>query len=102
MRSLKAPAPLQPNPPTVKAPDIRMRRLRRTEALRDLVRETHLSVDDFIYPLFVEEGQGEPQMIRSMPGVSRETENSLAHRIDGISDSGIKAVMLFGVSHNKD
>ena len=48
-------------------PELRMRRLRATQKFRDMVRETSLSVNDFIYPLFVKEGIGEPEEIRSMP-----------------------------------
>ena len=83
-------------------PHVRMRRLRRTEALRDMVRENHLSVSDLILPLFVEEDLTEPVEIQSMPGVYRETEKSLKDKMQQVADSGIKAVMLFGVSHNKD
>ncbi|MAF68170.1 MAG: porphobilinogen synthase [Micavibrio sp.] len=80
----------------------RMRRLRKTPALRDLVRETHLSVKDLIYPIFTEENLDERVEISSMPGVYRETEKSLATRVKEAADLGIPAVILFGVSHHKD
>ena len=79
-----------------------MRRLRKTEALRGLVRETSLSLNDLIYPIFVEEGLDAPQPISSMPGVSRIPEKKLAEEIKSIQADGIKSVMLFGVSHKKD
>jgi porphobilinogen synthase len=79
-----------------------MRRLRKTESLRALVRETHLSLDDLIYPIFVEEGIDVPLSISLMPGVSRIPEQHLAAEIKAVKSEGIKAVMLFGVSHTKD
>jgi porphobilinogen synthase len=83
-------------------PHVRMRRLRRTEALRDLVRENALSANDMIVPVFVEENIDERLPLASMPGVFRETEKSLETRVRDIAASGVKSVMLFGVSHNKD
>ena len=83
-------------------PHVRMRRLRRTDALRDMVRENHLSVSDLILPLFIEEDLDEPVEIQSMPGVYRETEKTLVTKMQEAQENGIKAVMLFGVSHNKD
>ncbi|MCI5060062.1 MAG: porphobilinogen synthase [Alphaproteobacteria bacterium] len=83
-------------------PHVRMRRLRRTDALRDMVRENSLSVNDLIYPLFVEEELDTPAPINSMPGVMRETEKSLEAKMKEVAKSGLKSVMLFGVSHHKD
>jgi porphobilinogen synthase len=83
-------------------PDFRFRRLRRTAGLRQLLRETHVSVDDFILPLFVEEGISEPVAVASMPGVQRHTERGLAAAVSQAWAAGIKAVILFGVSHHKD
>ncbi len=83
-------------------PDFRFRRLRRTPSLRQLLRETHVSADDFILPLFVEEGISEPVAVASMPGVQRHTERGLAAAVSKAWDAGIKAVILFGVSHHKD
>ncbi len=81
---------------------VRMRRLRRTENLRALVRETSLSVDDLIYPMFVEENLDERSPIKSMPGIFRETEKSIGKAVSDAYEAGIKSVMLFGVSHHKD
>ena len=83
-------------------PDFRFRRLRRTPSLRQLLKETHVSADDFILPLFVEEGISEPVAVASMPGVQRHTERGLAAAVSKAWDAGIKAVILFGVSHHKD
>lgn len=83
-------------------PHMRMRRLRRTEALRDMVRENTVTANDLIVPLFVEENITERLPLDSMPGIWRETEKSLEARVKDIAASGVKSIMLFGVSHNKD
>ncbi len=83
-------------------PQFRFRRLRRTQVLRDLTRDVHLSANDFILPLFIEEDIQKNVVIQSMPGVYRIPENALASRIQEVWDNGIKAVILFGVSHQKD
>lgn len=83
-------------------PHVRMRRLRRTSSIRDMVRENAVTANDLIVPLFVEENITERQPLSSMPGVFRETEKSLEARVKDIAASGVRGVMLFGVSHNKD
>lgn len=83
-------------------PEKRLRRLRKNETLRRMVRENHLSVDDFIYPIFVEEGAREREEIGSMPGVFRETEETLVAKVKECQDMGIPSIILFGVSKNKD
>lgn len=83
-------------------PTTRLRRLRRTEALRSLVRETHVTAHDLILPIFIEEGIDTPVPIGSMPGVSRIPERHLAREIEAIARDGVHAVMLFGISHAKD
>lgn len=80
----------------------RMRRLRKTPAMRSLLAENSISKNDFIYPIFVEEDAHERLEIKSLPGVFRETEKSLPARVEEIAKSGIPSIMLFGVSHNKD
>ncbi|MDO3385589.1 porphobilinogen synthase [Gilvimarinus sp. SDUM040013] len=82
--------------------DFRFRRLRRTPALRDMVRETELSVKDLILPVFVQENATAPVAIDSMPGVVRHPESQLADVVRQAWDLGIKAVLLFGVSEHKD
>lgn len=83
-------------------PEFRFRRLRRTDTLRKLIKETKVSVDDLILPIFVEEGIKEPFEIASMPGVYRYPESQLGGVIQRAWGKGIKAVLLFGVSHHKD
>lgn len=80
----------------------RMRRLRRTDSLRDIVRETILTPHDLILPAFVEENLDSPVPIGSMPGVYRQTEKTIADIARETAHSNVKAMMLFGVSHNKD
>lgn len=81
---------------------IRFRRRRRSAAIRDLVRENKLTTDDLILPIFVQEGISEPVTIESMPGVVRYPEDQLAQAVQNAWQLGIKAVLLFGVSENKD
>jgi porphobilinogen synthase len=83
-------------------PDRRMRRLRRTPALRRLVAETHLRVDDLVAPLFVREGLSEPQAISSLPGVFQHSHDSLKAEVENLVGLGVPAVMLFGIPLEKD
>jgi porphobilinogen synthase len=83
-------------------PNTRMRRLRRSGALRDLVRETTLTANDLIQPIFVEEGIQDAQPVASMPGVDRIPERHLEREIEALAVDGVRSVMLFGVSHHKD
>jgi porphobilinogen synthase len=79
-----------------------LRRLRRTPALRRLVAETQLSVDDLIAPLFVREGVDEPAAITSLPGVVQHTCESLRKEVHELAQLGVPAVILFGVPAAKD
>jgi len=79
-----------------------MRRLRRTPALRRMVAETRLGVDDLVAPLFVREGIDEPQSILSLPGVVQHTRGSLVDEVRALADLGVPAVILFGVPEHKD
>ncbi len=83
-------------------PTTRMRRLRRMRALRRMVEETHISPDDFIYPLFVVHGTDVRREIPSMPGVYHLSVDQLAWEIDEVSELGIPAVILFGLPASKD
>jgi porphobilinogen synthase len=83
-------------------PDFRFRRLRRTNALRELVRETHLRMSDFILPIFIEEGISAPVPIKSMPDIYRYPESQLAEIVTRAWSKGVRAVILFGVSTHKD
>jgi porphobilinogen synthase len=83
-------------------PEHRLRRLRRTPALRRLVAETQVTIDDLVAPLFVKEGLDAPEPVPSMPGVVQHTQESLRKEARAVSDLGIPAVMLFGVPARKD
>ncbi len=83
-------------------PQRRLRRLRRTPALRRLVAETHLSVDDLVAPLFVREGIDEPMPIASLPGVVQHTRESLRKEVSELAALGVPGVILFGVPGTKD
>ncbi|HJQ71479.1 MAG TPA: porphobilinogen synthase [Blastocatellia bacterium] len=81
---------------------IRPRRLRRTEPLRAMMRETRLSPDDFVYPLFVCEGEGVRREIGSMPGCFNLSVDELVKEVDAARRSGVRSVILFGVPDAKD
>ncbi|HXQ18108.1 MAG TPA: porphobilinogen synthase [Acidimicrobiales bacterium] len=83
-------------------PERRLRRLRRTPALRRLVAETRLSVDDFVAPLFVREGTEEPVAIPSMPGQVQHSRSTLVAEAKRLSALGVPGVILFGVPERKD
>ncbi len=83
-------------------PEKRLRRLRVNDTMRRFVRETTLSVNDLIYPIFVEENTNERAEIASMPGVFRETEETLVDKVKECDTAGIPAIILFGVSKHKD
>lgn len=80
----------------------RTRRLRVSENIRRLVRETKLSIDDFVYPIFVEEGKGIEKEIDSMPGIKRYSIDRLSKELDEIVELNIPAVLLFGIPAQKD
>jgi porphobilinogen synthase len=83
-------------------PRTRLRRLRRSETLRRMARETRLSVDDLVLPLFAVEGSGVREPVASMPGVLRFSVDQLADEVKQVADLGIPAVILFGVPARKD
>lgn len=80
----------------------RTRRLRKSESIRRLVRETKLSVDDLIYPLFIEEGNQIETEIASMPGIKRYSLDTISKELDEIVSLNIPAVILFGIPTHKD
>jgi porphobilinogen synthase len=80
----------------------RPRRLRRTETIRSLVRETRLSSDDFVYPLFVCEGEGVRREISSMPGSFNLSIDELVKEVEAARRVGVRSVILFGVPDEKD
>jgi porphobilinogen synthase len=83
-------------------PVSRLRRLRANPTMRDMLRETKVSLDDLIYPIFIEEELDDFAPVESMPGVHRIPEKKLGAAIKEMHRAGIKAVMTFGVSHRKD
>jgi len=83
-------------------PQMRLRRLRRTEAVRALVRENRVCVNDLVYPLFIVEGKDIKEEIASMPGVSRYSADRLPPEIEEIAGLKIPAVLLFGIPREKD
>lgn len=83
-------------------PTVRMRRTRQNEKLRGLVRETHLNVEQLIYPLFIAENIDEPREISSMPGILQWPLEHLAREAEQIARLGISAVLLFGIPSEKD
>jgi len=80
----------------------RHRRLRHSANMRSMVRETHLHVEDFIYPLFIVEGENERNEVSSMPGVFQISLDLLKEELDEIVSLGIKSIILFGVPKEKD
>ncbi|HZM87932.1 MAG TPA: porphobilinogen synthase [Blastocatellia bacterium] len=80
----------------------RPRRLRRTAGIRALVRETRLSPDDFVYPLFVCEGEGIRREIGSMPGAFNLSIDELVKEVEAARSAGVRSVILFGVPDEKD
>jgi len=78
------------------------RRLRLKRNLRDLVRETHITTDDLIMPLFIKEGMKGKNEVSSMPGIFQFGEDSYFYEIEELIELGIKAVLLFGIPELKD
>lgn len=83
-------------------PATRLRRLRENAILRDMVSETVLSLNDFIYPFFVVEGKKRKEAIKSMPGIYRYSDDIVVEEIKKLKDSGIKAFLFFGIPEKKD
>jgi porphobilinogen synthase len=83
-------------------PQARPRRLRRTETLRRMARETRLSVDSLIYPVFVVPGADVQEEISSMPGVYHQSVDRVVEDAREVADLGISAMLLFGLPHTKD
>ncbi len=79
-----------------------MRRLRQTEAIRNLVAEVNLTVNDLVAPLFVREDITDSVPISSLPGVSQHSQDSLLGEVDRLGSMGVPAVILFGIPAEKD
>ena len=86
----------------VAGPAVRLRRLRRTSALREWVAETDVELRRLVYPLFVRPGRGGPEPTGAMPGVDRHTVVSVVPLVRELSADGIRSVLLFGVARSKD
>ena len=80
----------------------RSRRLRSNEALRSLVRETHVSTRGLVYPMFVCPGSGVRAEVSSMPGIAQQSADKLVEEVGEVADLGIPAVILFGLPEHKD
>src|SRR5680860_1501032 len=76
-------------------PNIRLRRLRKSKAVRDLLQETRISSNDLVFPLFIEEGLKNSKNVASMPDIQRIPPSKILHR-------GIKGVVIFAIPHKKD
>jgi porphobilinogen synthase len=85
-----------------KFPQLRLRRLRRTERLRELVQESRVDIGDLVYPIFVVEGKGIKQEVSAMPGIFRLSPDQLPPEIEEIAGLKIPAVLLFGIPEHKD
>ena len=83
-------------------PVTRLRRLRRTEPLRDLVRETDLTADHLVQPLFITAGEGIRDPIETMPGMERLSISEAVAEVTEIAAAGVRAVLLFGIPASKD
>src|SRR5690242_5556524 len=83
-------------------PITRLRRLRRTETLRSLVRETRLTPENFVYPMFVCPGSGVRKEVRSMPGVFNLSVDEAVKEVRAVRSTGVLSVILFGLPEQKD
>lgn len=83
-------------------PEVRMRRLRRTQNIRNMVQEVLLNMNDYIYPIFVIEGQDIKNEIPSMPGIYQFSLDHLLEEVQRAVDVGVIAIMLFGIPAKKD
>lgn len=81
---------------------IRLRRLRQSDNLRGLIRETTVTKDDLVYPVFIKEGCNEKLPVPSMPGIYQYTIDTFKEELERILDAGIKAILIFGIPDHKD
>lgn len=80
----------------------RTRRLRQMVAMRDMVRENHVRVDELIYPLFVMEGENLAEPVESMPGICQYSLDRMNEELDRVMEAGIPAILIFGIPAHKD
>lgn len=83
-------------------PNVRLRRLRRSEKVRELLQEVHLTASDLICPVFVQEGLQKPEQVESMPGIMRLPPDHVSKEVEEIISLGIPAVIVFGIPTKKD
>jgi porphobilinogen synthase len=86
----------------VSFPATRLRRLRRTDALRALVRETSLSVDDVVMPLFACPGEGVVRPVAGLPRIAQRSVDEVVREASALARAGVRAVLLFGIPEEKD
>ncbi len=86
----------------MKYPEYRPRRMRRTESLRRMIRETRLSPDNLIMPMFVRSGKGMRRPVKSMPGICQFSPDAAVPECKEIAELGIPAVLIFGIPDSKD
>lgn len=87
---------------TFTEPSVRLRRLRSTQAMRALVRETHIRLEKLVYPLFIVEGNGVRNPISSMPGIYQQSIDEMLKEVEQVAGAGLSSVILFGIPQNKD
>ena len=80
----------------------RHRKLRKNEAVRNLVKDVYIAKEDLIYPIFVEEGENIKSEIPSMPGIFRYSIDRLSEELDELVKLGINSILLFGIPEKKD
>lgn len=83
-------------------PITRLRRLRLNQNIRDLIKETEITINDFVYPMFIIPGNNKSEEIESMPGIFRHSIDNALKEISEIVELGIKAILLFGIPEKKD
>ena len=81
---------------------IRLRRLRNNETVRNMIRETSVSVNDLVYPVFIKEGTDEKIPVDSMPGIYQYTIDRFPEELDRIQKAGVSAILIFGIPEHKD
>ena len=82
--------------------DERLRRLRRTEAIRDMLRESRIHVSNLMAPVFVRDGEGIVEPVEAMPGINRYSVDMVSDYVARLTDEGLKSVILFGLPDRKD
>lgn len=87
---------------TCSEPSVRMRRLRSSQAMRAMVRETHIHLEKLVYPLFIVEGNSVKKPISSMPGIYQQSIDQMLKEVEQVAESGLNSVLLFGIPENKD